>query len=200
MTVATVQAALAVNANVVQLVNVDVSSPQSTAGIVNATNVTAREIGSEGVHTTILTLSAMPITVRDAQQGNGVKIYTFPQGKIFRLGADSSMAITTTSDPTTTLNGGVTCNCGVGSTTQANATLATTEQDFVQVGNITASAAQNTAGAVATNYGITNVTLLDGSSTAIAAFLNLAVAGATDIDLDATVTVSGTITLHWLKV
>jgi hypothetical protein len=48
-------------------------------------------------------------------------------------------------------------------------------------------------------YGVPSVTLLDGSSTAISLFMNVAVAGATDIDADATVEVNGTIEVHWIK-
>lgn len=168
----------------------------ATAGAKNGSTVTATE--TEGiVQKTVLTLAAVPITVRDTQQGGGVKIYDFPEGRIAFLGATGSIALTTTSAIASTLNAGVTCNWGVGSTTQANATLATTEQNIIQVANVTSSATINVAGAASTSFGA--ATALDGTGTAIDAYLNVAVAGATDIDADATVTVSGTITIHWLN-
>jgi hypothetical protein len=159
--------------------------------------VTAVERGNDSCHKTILTLSALPITMRDTQQGGGAQIYTFPAGRICRIGAIGSIAVTTTSALASTLHTGVTCNWGVGSTTQANATVATTEQDFVNVAAFTSSATINVAGATATGVGPGVLASLDGTSAVIAAFLNLAVALLTDIDADATVTVTGTITITW---
>ena len=159
--------------------------------------VTVTEKGDGVFKQTVLTLSAVPVTIRDTEQGGGVQVYAFPVGRICRLGAIGSIAVTTTSVLADTLNAGVTCNWGVGSTTQASATVATTEQVFVNVTAFTASATINVAGATANGSGLGVVTSLDGTSTAIKAFLNLAVAGATDIDANATVTVSGTITLTY---
>jgi hypothetical protein len=168
--------------------------PASVSGTISAT-----EYGDGAFHKTVLTLTAVPVTMRDTEQGGGVKIYGFPLGYTQRLGASGTIAVTTTSELATTLNTGVTCNWGVGSTTQANATVATTEQDFVNVTAFTASATVDVAGADATGVGVGVLAALDGTSTAVDAFLNLAVAGATDIDADATVTVSGTINIAWMN-
>lgn len=166
-------------------------------GAKNGSTVTVQELGNGVVNKTVITLTNTPVTMRDTEQGGGVKIYDFPAGRIVRLGASGSIAVTTTSILANTLNAGVTCNWGVGSTTQASATLATTEQDFVNVAAFTSSATINVAGAVATGVGPGVLASLDGTTTPVDAFLNLAVAGATDIDADATVTVSGTITILW---
>lgn len=168
--------------------------PAAVAG-----TVSAAEYGDGTFHKTVLTLTAVPVTMRDTEQGGGVKIYDFPVGYIQRLGASGTIAVTTTSELATTLNTGVTCNWGVGSTTQASATVATTEQDFVNVTAFTASATIDVAGADATGVGVGVLASLDGTSTAVDAFLNLAVATATDIDGDATVTVSGTINIAWMN-
>ncbi|HEX6826906.1 MAG TPA: hypothetical protein VF077_11375, partial [Nitrospiraceae bacterium] len=145
------------------------------------------------------TLLNLPMTVRDTQQGNGVKIYTFPAGKLIRLGASAEgVQIITTSDPTTTLNASVTGQFGVGTTTQANATLATTEQDIVQVTGFTASATQNAVPAAVRAYGAANLTVLDMTSVRDI-FFNVAVATATDIDADATVLINGVITINWIR-
>lgn len=168
----------------------------ATAGAKNGSTVTATE--TEGiVQKTVLTLNAVPITVRDTQQGGGVKIYDFPEGRIAFLGATGSIALTTTSVLASTLNAAVTCNWGVGTVTQANATLATTEQNIIQVANVTSSATINVAGAASASSGA--ATAIDGTTTPVDAFLNVAVASATDIDADATVTVSGTVTIHWIN-
>lgn len=168
-------------------------------GAKNGATVSAVETGFGGTtHKTVLTLTATPITMRDTEQGGGVKIYDFPLGAITIVGASGSIAVITTSILANTLNTGVTCNWGVGTTTQASATLATTEQDILTVSAFTASATINVAGATATKGRTAAPANFDGTATAIDAFLNLAVAGATDIDADATVTVTGTITISWL--
>lgn len=174
-----------------------VAATGSGAGTKNGATVTATEFANGAFHQTVLTLAATPVTLRDTEQGGGVKIYDFPVGRILMLGALASIAVKTTSILADTLNAGVTGNFGIGSTTQASATVATTEQDMVQVAAFTASATINVAGAVATGVGVSAP--LDGTTTAIDAFLNLAVAGALDIDANATVTVSGTVTLTWIN-
>lgn len=162
-----------------------------------AAYVTVAEKGDGVFHQTVLTLAALPITMRDTEQGGGAQIYKFPAGRIARVGAIGSIAVTTTSVLADTLNAGVTCNWGVGSTTQTSATVATTEQDFVNVTAFTASATIDVAGATANGVGAGVLASLDGTSTPVAAFLNLAVALNTDIDANATVTVSGTVTITW---
>jgi hypothetical protein len=194
-----------VNANITRLGTIDLDAPTVNAGAVPgavSAYVVATEIGDAGglVHQTLLTLTALPITMRDTEQGGGAQIYTFPEGRILRLGAVASIAVTTTSILANTLNAGVTCNYGVGSTTQASATLATTEQDIVNVTAFTASATINVPGATANGVGPGVLASLDGHATPAAAFLNLAVAGATDIDADATATVTGTVRITWLNV
>jgi hypothetical protein len=161
--------------------------------------VSAAEYGDGTFHQTVLTLTDVPVTMRDTEQGGGVQIYDFPLGSIQRLGAAGTIAVTTTSILADTLNTGVTCNWGIGSVTQSNATVVTTEQDFVNDTAFTASATIDVAGADATGVGVGVLAALDGTSTAVNAFLNLAVAGATDIDADATVTVSGEIKMTWVN-
>lgn len=194
----------ALNANIRTKLGVkDLDNNTNGNGVVPAAvaaYVTAVEKGDGVSHQTVLTLAALPITMRDTEQGGGAQIYTFPNGRVFHMGSVSSIAVTTTSALASTLNAGVTCNYGVGTTTQASATVATTEQDLVNVAAFTASATINVAGAVATGVGPAVLASHDGTSTAIAAFLNLAVAVATDIDADATVTVTGTVTINWLNV
>lgn len=166
--------------------------PSAVAG-----TVTATEKGDGVFHQTVLTLTAMPMTVRDVEQGGGAQIYTFPAGRICRLGAIASIAVTTTSALAGSMHAGVTGNWGVGSTTQISVTVATTEQDFVNVTAFTSSATVNVAGAVANGVGAGVLASLDGTGTNVAAFLNLAVVAAGDVTGDATVTVSGTVTITW---
>lgn len=161
--------------------------------------VSVEEYGDGVFHQSVFTVTALPITMRDTEQGGGLQFYDFPLGRITTLGATATIGVTTTSVLADTLNTGVTCNYGVGSVTQSNATVATTEQDMVQVTAFTSSATIDVAGADATGVGAGVLASLDGTSTAINAFLNLAVAGATDIDADATVTVTGTVAISWIN-
>jgi len=175
-----------------------------TAGTVAAANVTAQEYGSpvnQAIRTTVLTLNGLAVTVADTTPGTqsgGTKIYTFPKCKFTRLGATAkSLLLTTTSAIATTLNSGVSCRYGVGTTVGTNATLATTEQDIVQVTTFTSGTTINVAPAAVTGYGIGVFTMLDFTTTSDAYF-NISVPGATDIDADATVAVSGVITINWI--
>lgn len=172
-------------------------SATSTAGVKNGATVTATEAGTGVVHQTTLTLAATPVTMRNTEQGGGVKIYDFPEGRILVLGSTAAIAVTTTSILDDTLNASKTCNWGVGTTTQANATLATTEQDIVQVTTFTSSATIDVAGATSKGSGV--LAVFDGTTTPVDAYLNLAVAGATDIDANASVTVSGTVNITWVN-
>lgn len=192
-----------VNDNIRKFSDMDIDNNPDNDGLVPAaveSYVTAVETGNGAYHQTVLTIVDLPITMRDTQQGGGAAIYTFPESRICRIGASASIAVTTTSALATTLNTGSTCNYGVGSVTQANATVATTEQDFVQVTAFTSSTTIDVASAVAAGVGVGVLASLSGLSTAVQAFLNLAVAGATDIDADATTTVSGTVTINWVDV
>lgn len=191
------------NANIrTKLAKMDIDNNPSGAGSIPAamaSYVTATEKSDGILRRTTLTLSAVPITVRDTEQGGGVKVYDMPACRILTLGGSGSIAVTTTSALATTLNASKTGNWGVGSATQSNSTLATTEQNFVNVTNFTSSATINVAGAASDAVGIGIVTPLDGTSTPVDVFLNLAVDTAEDIDGDATVTVSGTIHLTWIN-
>ena len=189
------------NANIRTKLGVaDIDNNPNGAGAVPAAvsgTVTATEKGDGVFRQTVLTLTDVPVTVRDTEQGGGTKVYTFPAGRICHIGSGGSVTVTTTSELATTLNASSTCQWGVGTVTQSNATLATTEQDLINNTAFTSSATVDVASAAAAGVGLGSLTPHDGTSTAIAAFLNIAVAGATDIDGDATVTVSGTVTITY---
>lgn len=160
--------------------------------------VTAVEYGDAFLHQTVITLTALPLTLIDATVGAGVKIYDFPEGAITILGALGSVAETTTAaDLTTTLNTGVTYNWGVGTTTQANGTLATTEQDIIPTTNGTASATTGVAGAASAGVRTAAPACFNGTVTAKDAFFNVGIALNTDIDGNTTTTWTGTITILW---
>lgn len=169
-------------------------------GTKNGSTVTVQEYGNGIINRTQLTFTATPITMADATQGGGVKIYDFPEGRILCLGATGTIAVTVTSVLASTLNASVTCNWGIGTVVQANGTLATTEQNILQVTAWTSPATINVANTATSGVGAAVLASLAGTTTAIDAYLNLAVAGATDIDADATCLVTGTATILWANV
>jgi hypothetical protein len=172
-------------------------SDNGSVGAKSGSTVSVVE-GSPAIHKTTFTLTALPLTLADATVGAGVKIYDFPEGLICILGAYGSVAETTTSILANTLNTGITYNWGVGTTTQANGTLATTEQDIVPTTNGTASATISVAGAASAGVRAAAPALFNGTTTAKSAFFNVGIATNTDIDADATTTWTGSITIVWM--
>lgn len=168
-------------------------------GAKNGSTVTAVEYGNAYFHNTVLTLTALPLTLvnSDGANGLGVKIYDFPEGYITILGAFGSIAETTTSTLSSTLNTGVTYNWAVGTVTQSHAVLITTEQDILSATNGTASATINVAGAASTGVRTVAPTSFNGTATAIDGYFNVGVATDGDIDGNATTTYTGTITILW---
>lgn len=171
-----------------------------TANVITpATGVSAAEYGDAFNHTTVLTITDVPIAINDTSVGGGTHIFTFPQGRVTIIGASGSVTPTTTTTLTSTLNASSKLSFGVGSvqtTTQASGTLATTQQDMVAAGSCTSSATINVAGTAGTSGLVTPVGF-NGSSSAQKAYLNVGVPTAGDIDADATITMSGSVTLTW---
>jgi len=168
-----------------------VPSASQTAG------VTVSEKGDGVIHKTVLTLTNVALAVTfgdDTVGGHGtLQLYDFPAGHIKFLGGHQVLGLAAGA-------GGIAddavLDAGVGSATvsAADETLATTEQNIVTKADITLS-----GGAAAAQASINSTDLtLDGSSTAIDAHLNVAVTAA-DITAHDTITLNGTITLHWLN-
>jgi len=171
------------------------------AGTANGTGVTAVESGAGGFHKTVLTLADTPIVMAD-EAGvvgyGGLKVYDFPEGLIVFQGAVMDLDLTKSSAGIDdTWDGDV----GLGTVTASNnATLATTEQNLVP----TTATPQAVAGATTADAQSTSTeigTVLDGTTTAIDAFLNFLVDDA-DHDITATaanIIANGSITMHWIQ-
>jgi hypothetical protein len=166
-------------------------------GAKNGAAVTVVEYGDNAVHKSVFTLTALSVTMTDAGAAGshgGFKLYDFPAGAIGRLGCSWEVTITAGA-------GGIADGAAVvGSLGQVvagtdNATLTSTEADFIA----------STAGTLTTGAGVLegtgagSLTLLDGHTTPIDLFLNLAVPDA-DSSASDTVAVSGTVTCTWLSV
>lgn len=164
-------------------------------GAVAGSGVTVVEYGTGAVHKTVFTLAAASVTVTDTggaagAQGN-LKIYDFPEGVLVRGGCVASAA-------TLAGTGGITdtaaavLSLGSAAAGAGDATLTGTEADFI------ASFAGTLAAGAGTfaKYGEPSVTSLDGHTTPIDLYLNVAVPDA-GVSASDTMAVTGTITCIW---
>lgn len=158
------------------------SSPIST--------VTAKHfaVGS-GVIKTVLTLTAVPVTITDngANGSGGTKIYDFPECVFVSLAATTQCTVAYGSVTDANLI------ASLGSVTAAaDATLTSTEANIVP-----STAAATTSGAGTFAGDSTASTILNGTATAVDLYLNLATS--TDPSTNNSATVSGTITIVWVN-
>lgn len=168
-----------------------------------ASYVVATEAAGSGVVRQVtLTLTALPLTITDALAYLGTKLADFPDGDISILGGTFNLVTTTTSTIATTLKAGVTMGIAVGTATATNKTLATTMIDLIpgtgqSVPTGPTSTVINVAPA-AIKARLIAAAKFDGTTTAKAIYLNIGIPTDTDIDGNATVTVSGTIKLTYV--
>lgn len=195
----TVQGFVPVNANIRSTATFDVDAAGSGAGLVPAAlndTVAVVEYGDEALHKSVFTLTDMPQTVVNGTEYQGTKLYDFPAGRIHVLGVTMSIAQKTTSAILGTLNGGVTGALSIGTATASNVALTGTMVNLMPSTAFTSSTVINTAGA-AVGSALAAAAVFDGTSAAVAAFVNTAYATTGDVDADATQTLSGTITITW---
>jgi hypothetical protein len=204
-----VEVSTAVNANVRQITTVDLDAQALTSenGIVPSTvsaYVVAAESGDNLIHKTVLTCTALPLSIADdagvAQYG-GVQVYTFPKGLIASVAANVSGNLTL--GVTGTIIAAFTGVNALGTVTATTgATLVGTEATWLQsTANATSAAkvAAISSVSVATDLTETAGRVVDGRTTAAPMFLNFAIAD--DASHTAgTGTFTGTITFAWMKV
>ncbi len=198
-----------VNANIksYRTIDLDSQSESSTNGVVPtavAATVVATEYGDNLMHKTVLTCTAVPVSVTDdagvAQYG-GVQVYTFPLGLIATHGAIISGNLTL--GATGTIINTFTGVNALGSVTATTgATLVAGEATWLQsTANATASSkvAAITSFSIATQLTESGGRIYNGTSTAGPVFLNFAIADDAS-HTSGTGTFTGTITLLWSNV
>ena len=146
---------------------------------------------------TKLTLDNVPQTVVNGTEYQGTKIYTFPEGRILVLGVTATLQQKTTSALASTLNASSTGAIALGTATASSTTLSTTMADLLPSTAFTSSATVNVAG-TAVSAALASSAQFDGTSAAKAMYLNTAYATTTDVDGNATQTISGTINIVWV--
>ena len=142
-------------------------------------------------------LDNVPQAVVNGTESQGTQIYTFPEGRINVLGCVASLQQKTTSVLASTLNTGSTGAISLGTVTASNVSLTGTMVDLLPSTAFTSSTTINVAGTAVT-AALAAAAQFDGTVTAKKMFLNTAYATTTDVDADATQTISGTITLTYV--
>jgi hypothetical protein len=178
---------------------------RNPAGALYTTNTTtyvkALEYVSGGVHRTVLKFTAFAVTVTLSGTGTtggaGVKVYTFPKG-VIQIIASCQRWTKLLVDGTDLANNAV-LDIGLGSVTATSAmsTLATTTQNLVGKKDVTMSTATSALNVTQVDtIEPAGASGLDGSSTAIAAYLNVAAASGI-ATADGTLTLTGEMEFYW---
>lgn len=169
-------------------------------GAKNGATVTAAETVPM-VHKTVLTLNSTPVVLAD-EAGvvayGGTKIYDFPAGAIYFVGAVADLTLGKNS---TGVNADWDGDFGVGTTAAGNNNaLATTEQNVIPT-TATPQAVSNTSSNVHGQSTASENIVVDGTTTAVDLYLNVLV---DDADHDVTngacqLTATGTVTVYWVN-
>lgn len=144
-----------------------------------------------------LTLDNVPQSVVDGTEYQGTLLYTFPEGRINVLGVTATLQQKTTSELASTLNASSTGAIALGTAPASNVSLTGTMVDLLPSTAFTSSATVNVAGTAVT-AALAAAAQFDGTGTAKAMYLNTSYATTTDVDGNATQTISGTIIATWI--
>lgn len=124
-------------------------------------------------------------------------LYTFPEGRINVLGVTATLQQKTTSALASTLNASSTGAIALGTAAASNVSLTSTMVDLLPSTAFTSSATVNVAG-TAVSAALAAAAQFDGTGTAKPMYLNTAYATTTDVDGNATQTISGTIRVTYV--
>jgi len=161
------------------------------AGTKNGATVTVVESGDGVVHKSVLTCAATPISVVGASGVGfgGVKIYTFPEGRILVLGVTASLEVDVLASNLEAADGG---DYGIGTAIVGDADLGdATDIDLCPSTSIDPIGTAVGAALVASAH-------FDGTGTAKTVNLNLLIDDG-DIGGTEAVGMTGTVTLSWVN-
>ncbi|CAK0764496.1 conserved hypothetical protein [Gammaproteobacteria bacterium] len=164
-------------------------------GAKNGATVSVVEYGIAYFHKTIISLTDTPITVVDGGENHqgvgGVKIYDLPAGAILTHGAIAALTFTAGAGGIADAFDG---DFGIGTVVGTGDDLTTTMQNIIPKTTIPQAAA-GVAAATGQSTAAES-TVKDGTTTPVDVFLSALIDDA-DISADDTLTVSGTIIIHW---
>lgn len=167
-------------------------------GAPSVSTVTAKHEQFGSLCKTTLTLANVAQAVVNGTEYQGTKIYDFPACRLLVLGVTATLQQKTTSALASTLNASSTGAISLGTATASNVSLTGTMVDLLPSTAFTSSATINVAG-TAVSAALAASAQFDGTSTAKDVFLNTAYATTTDVDADATQTISGTVVITWVN-
>lgn len=147
---------------------------------------------------TTLTLDNVGQSVVNGTEYQSTKIFTFPEGRILVLGVVATLQQKTTSAIASTLNSG-TGAISLGSAAASAVALSSTMVDLMPSTAFTSSTVINVAG-TAVSSALAASAQFNGTTTPIPVYLNTAYATTTDVDANATQTISGTVSLVWVHI
>ena len=173
-----------------------VLTPGTASGLAVVTGLTASDVISGVEHQTTFTLANMAQAVVNGTEYQSTKLFQFPEGRIYVTGAIAHIAQQTTSTLASTLNASSTGALSVGSVTASSTTLNSTMADIIPSTAFTSSATINVAG-TAVNGVMASPAVFDGTTTPMNLFISTAYATTTDVDADATQTLTGYVTVTW---
>lgn len=169
--------------------------PTLTAPATGALVMKTEQFGP--LYQTTLSLSDVPQAVVNGTEYQSSLLMTFPEGRLYVIGCMASLQQKTTSVLASTLNASVTGAIALGTAAASNVSLTGTMVDLLPSTAFTSSATINVAGTAVTAV-LAAPAVFDGTSAAKTLRLNTAYATTTDVDADATQTISGTITVTWM--
>lgn len=175
---------------------VQIGFDEFNPGLPSVSTVTAKHVQFGPFIQTTLTLNNVAQSVVNGTEYQGTKIYDFPQARILVNGVTATLQQKTTSALASTLNSGSTGAIALGTATASSTTLSSTMVDLLPSTAFTSSTTINVAGTAVSNA-LAASAQFDGTSTAKDVYLNTAYATTTDVDADATQTISGTVVITW---
>lgn len=167
-------------------------------GVKESASVSVKHVAFGPFVQTTLTLSNVAQTVTDGTEYQSTKLFTFPQGRINVLGVTATLQQKTTSALASTLNASSTGAIALGTAAASNVSLTSTMVDLLPSTAFTSSATVNVAG-TAVSAALAAAAQFDGTTTAKPVYLNTAYATTTDVDGNATQTISGTVVITWVN-
>jgi len=165
-------------------------------GLEVVAGLTATDVFDGVTHQTTFVLTDVAQAVVDATEYQSTKLFNFPLGRIAVHGVVATIAQKTTSAILGTLNGASVGALGIGTAAASATTLATTMVDLLPSTAFASSAVINVAG-TAVSAALAAPAQFDGTVTAKDVYVNTAYATTTDVDANATQTLTGTITITW---
>ncbi|HUT62019.1 MAG TPA: hypothetical protein VNA25_29630 [Phycisphaerae bacterium] len=173
-------------------------------GAVAGATITAVEKGDGVVHKTVLTCTALPITITDeaaAGQFGGSKVYDFPAGLIMTLGAVIDGSVTAVAPIIATWDGDVALGTAAPTDHATGLVVADTGRYLQSTATTQAVAFVGNVDAISIATGLTETAArcTDGTATALDLFLNLLIDDNAAHVGAMSATFTGTITIAWIN-